>query len=75
MTEQGSLEVLAAIVVDERYFSLVDFLDFAGGNDPTERVVEFAQESGQFAVEGLPGHLDVLIVEIDAQVNIVLIII
>ena len=72
---EGGREVLAAEVVDELQFGLAVALDGAVGDDPAEGVVALAEESGQLAVELLAGDGDVLVVEVDAQVYLILIII
>jgi hypothetical protein len=75
VAEQTGVKVFAAEVVDEIQLGLALVLDFAGSDDPTERIVDLAQKSRQLAVKGLSGHFDILIVEINIQVNLVLIII
>ena len=75
VAEQTGAEILATEVIDEIQLGLALVLDFAGSDDPAERVVNLAQKSRQLAVKGLSRHLDVLIVEINSQVYFVLIII
>ena len=68
-------QVFAAKVVDELQGGLMVILDFARRNHPAERVVLLAQIAGQRSVELLPRNGDVLLVEIDAQIDIIFIII
>lgn len=68
--DEVGTEVFAAVVVDELDDCQLVVFDLARGDGPAEGVVELAQIAGQLAVECLTGHLDVLVVEIDLQVDI-----
>jgi hypothetical protein len=56
-------------------FGLLLVLYFTRSDDPAERVVFLAQIPWQLTIERLPWHLNILIVEIDAEVDTKLIII
>ena len=71
---QRGTEVFRAEVVDELHLGLVVAFQLAGGNDPSERVVLLAKIARQRTVQFLSGHLDVLFIEVDAQVHIIFII-
>ena len=70
---KGGCQVLRAVIVDEGYSGgLSRYL--CRGDDPAEGVVVLAKIARQLSVELLSGHVDVLIVEIDAQVDFVFLI-
>ena len=75
LAREGGREVFAAKVVDELQRGFVVVFHLTGGDDPAEGVVFLAQKAGEVAVEFLSGDDDVLIVEINAQVDVVFVII
>ena len=74
-TKQGGGQVLRAEVVDHLELGLACRFHLGRCNDPAERVALLAQIARQLAVEVLSGYADVLVVKIDAQVDLILIII
>ena len=65
-------QVLTAEIVDELQLCLVVTFDLCLHDDPAERVVHLPKVSGQFAIEFLSWHLNILIIKINAQVDIIL---
>ena len=72
---QGSGQVLAAEVVDELHEGLLFAFDLARRDDPAERSSLLAQIAWQFSVKLLARDSDVLVVEVNAHIDLIFFII
>lgn len=70
---EGGCQVFGAIVVDQLQAGPLA-ADLCRGDDPAEAVVLLAQIARELTVKLLSGHLDILLVEIDAQIHFILLI-
>jgi hypothetical protein len=72
---KGGCEVFAAKIVDELERSLMVTLYLTRGNDPAEGVIDLAEISRKGAVKLLSRNANILVVEINAQIDVIFIII
>jgi hypothetical protein len=72
---KGGCEVFAAKIVDELERSLMVTLYLTRGDDPAEGVIDLAEISGKVTVKLLSRDANVLVVEINAQIDVIFIII
>ena len=75
LTGVGSGEVLRTVIVDQVERSRFAVFYLGRGDYPAIGLVLLTEIAGQRAIELLTWHFDVFVVEVDAQVDIILIII